>query len=132
MSYSARRGFSNGSQNPAGSRRQAELKYRIEQMQAEMDAAQKEVEAQEFTATSGGGAVEVVTNGKRELVSVTLKPEVVDPDDLEMLQDLIVTAANEALRQAAEAMDKRMEAASGGIDLDAFHLGGLSGLGFGQ
>ena len=125
MGYSVRRGFTNGSQNPAGSRRQAELQQRLAQMQADMDAAQKEVEAQEFRATSGGGAVEAVANGKRELVSLTVKPEVMDPDDPEMLQDLIVTAVNEALRQAAEAMDKRMESASGNLNLGGLNLGGL-------
>lgn len=125
MGYSARRGFTNGSQNPAGSRRQAELQQRLAQMQAEMDAAQKEVEAQEFAATSGGGVVEAVANGKRELTSLTVKPEAMDPEDPEMLQDLIVTAVNEALRQAADAMDKRMESASGNLNLGGFHLGGL-------
>ena len=125
MGYSARRGFTNGSQNPAGSRRQAELQQRIAQMQADMNAAQKEVEAQEFTATSGGGAVEAVANGKQELVSLTIKPEVADPQDTEMLQDLIVTAVNEALRQAAEAMNQRMESASGNLSLGGFNLSGM-------
>lgn len=126
MSYSARRGFTNGSQNPAGSRRQAELQQRLAQMQADMNAAQKEVEAKEFVATSGGGAVEATVNGKRELVSLTVKPEVVDPQDTEMLQDLIVSAVNEALRQAAEAMEKSMENASGNLNLGGFNLGNLS------
>ena len=126
MGYSARRGFTNGSQNPAGSRRQAELQQRLAQMQADMNAAQKEVEAKEFVATSGGGAVEATVNGKRELVSLTVKPEVVDPEDTEMLQDLIVSAVNEALRQAAEAMETSMENASGNLNLGGFNLGNLS------
>ena len=126
MSYSARRGFTNGSQNAAGSRRQAELQQRFAQMQADMDAAQKEVEAKEFVATSGGGAVEATVNGKRELVSLTVKPEVVDPQDTEMLQDLIVTAVNEALRQAAETMEQKMESVSGNLNLGGFNLGSLS------
>jgi len=125
MAYSARRGFTNGSQNPTGSRRQAEIQQRIAQMQADMDAAQKEVEAAQFTASSGGGAVEAVVSGKRELLSLSLKPETVDPQDVEMLQDLIVTAVNEALRQAADAMDKRMESASGGY-LNGLNLGNIS------
>ena len=125
MSYSARRGFTNGSQNPAGSRRQAELQQKITQMQSEMDAAQKEVEAQEFTATSGGGAVTAVANGKRELVSLTVKPEVADPQDTEMLQDLIVSAVNEALRQAEEAMEQRMENIGGGLTFGGIRLGNL-------
>ena len=126
MGYSARRGFTNGSQNPAGTRRQAELQQRLAQMQADMDAAQKEVEAKEFVATSGGGAVEATVSGKRELVSLTVKPEVVDPQDTEMLQDLIVSAVNEALRQAAEAMEQKMESASGNLNLGGFNLGNLS------
>ena len=126
MSYSARRGFTNGSQNPAGSRRQAELQQRFAQMQADMDAAQKEVEAKEFVATSGGGAVEAKVNGKRELLSLTVKPEVVDPQDTEMLQDLIVTAVNEALRQAAETMEQKIESVSGNLNLGGFNLGNLS------
>ena len=126
MGYSARRGFTNGSQNPAGTRRQAELQQRLAQMQADMDAAQKEVEAKEFVATSGGGAVEATVNGKRELVSLTVKPEVVDPQDTEMLQDLIVTAVNEALRQAAETMEQKIESVSGNLNLGGFNLGNLS------
>ncbi len=125
MSYSARRGFTNGSQNLAGSRRQAELQQKLVQMQAEMDAAQKEVEAQEFSATSGGGVVEAVANGKRELASLTIRPDAIDPQDPEMLQDLIVTAVNEALRQAADAMDKRMESASGNLNFGGLKLGNL-------
>ena len=69
--------------------------------------------------------MEAVANGKRELVSLTVKPEAMDPEDPEMLQDLIVTAVNEALRQAADAMDKRMESASGNLNLGGFNLGGL-------
>ena len=125
MGYSARRGFTNGSQNPAGSRRQAELKQRVAQMQADMDAAQKEVEAQEFAATSGGGAVRAVANGKQELVSLTLQPEVIDPQDAEMLQDLILTAVNEALHQASDAMQRKMESISGDLSIGGIPLSGF-------
>lgn len=122
MSYSARRGFSNGSQRSTGTQRQAELQQRIAQMQEAMNAAQAEVEAREFTASVGGGAVEARVNGKKELLGLTIQPEAVDPEDVEMLQDLVVSAVNEALRQAGEAMEKGMNGVTGGLDLGAFGL----------
>ena len=122
MSYSARRGFSNGSQRSTGAQRQAELQQRIAQMQEAMNAAQAEVEARECTASVGGGAVEARVNGKKELLGLTIQPEAVDPEDVEMLQDLVVSAVNEALRQAGEAMEKGMNGVTGGLDLGAFGL----------
>ena len=122
MGYSARRGFTNGSMKMTGAQRQAEMQARIQQMQEQVNAAQEAVEAQEFTASVGGGVVEAKVNGKKEVLAVTIKPEAVDPEDVEMLQDLVVSAVNEALRQAGEAMDKSMEQATGGLDLGAFGL----------
>ena len=122
MGYSARRGFTNGSMKMTGAQRQAEMQARIQQMQEQVNAAQEAVEAQEFTASVGGGVVEAKVNGKKEVLAVTIKPEAVDPEDVEMLQDLVVTAVNEALRQAGEAMDKSIEQATGGLDLGAFGL----------
>ena len=122
MGYSARRGFTNGSMKMTGAQRQAEMQARIQQMQEQVNAAQEAVENQEFTASVGGGVVEAKVNGKKEVVSVTIKPEAVDPEDVEMLQDLVVSAVNEALRQAGEAMDKSIEQATGGLDLGAFGL----------
>lgn len=120
MGYSARRGFTNG--KVSGAQRQAEMKQKIAQMQEAMTAAQEAVEAQAFTASVGGGAVEAKVNGKKEVLSVTIKPEAVDPEDVEMLQDLVVSAVNEALRQAGDAMEKSMSGATGGLDLSAFGL----------
>ena len=120
MGYSARRGFTNG--KVSGAQRQAEMQQKIQQMQAAMTAAQDEVEAQEFTASVGGGVVEAKVNGKKEVLSVIIKPEAVDPEDVEMLQDLVVSAVNEALRQAGEAMEKGMSGVTGGLDLGAFGL----------
>ena len=120
MGYSARRGFTNGSMKMTGAQRQAEMQARIQQMQEQVNAAQEAVEAQEFTASVGGGVVEAKVNGKKEVLAVTIKPEAVDPEDVEMLQDLVVSAVNEALRQAGEAMDKSIEQATGGLDLGAF------------
>ena len=122
MGYSARRGFTNGSMKMTGAQRQAEMQARIQQMQEQGNAAQEAVENQEFTASVGGGVVEAKVNGKKEVLAVTIKPEAVDPEDVEMLQDLVVSAVNEALRQAGEAMDKGIEQATGGLDLGAFGL----------
>lgn len=84
-------------------------------MQRQMEEGQKELETKEFTAAAGGGAVEVTVNGKKEIVGVKLAEEVVDPDDIEMLQDLIVAATNEALRKAEEASSELMGKMTGGL-----------------
>ena len=120
MGYSARRGFTNG--KVSGAQRQMELQQKLQKMQDDMNAAQEAVEAQEFTASVGGGVVEAKVNGKKEVVAVSIKPEAVDPDDVEMLQDLVVSAVNEALRQAGEAMDKSMSNVTGGLNLGALGL----------
>ena len=122
MGYSARRGFSSGSMKATGAQRQAEIQQKVAQMQEAMNAAQTEVENRSFTASVGGGAVEAVANGKKELVSISIKPEAVDPEDVEMLQDLVVSAVNEALRQAGDAMDKAMDSITGGLNLGGFSL----------
>ena len=120
MGYSARRGFTNG--KISGAARQAEMQQKIAEMQAAMTSAQENVEAQEFTASVGGGVVEAKVIGKKEVLAVTIKPEAVDPDDVEMLQDLVVSAVNEALRQAEDAMEKSMSSVTGGLNLGAFGL----------
>ena len=120
MGYSARRGFTNG--KISGVARQAELQQKIADMQEKMTEAQNAVEAQEFSASVGGGVVEAKVNGKKEIISIHIKPEAVDPEDVEMLQDLVVSAVNEALRQAGEAMDKSMDGITGGLDLSKFGL----------
>lgn len=123
MGYSARRGFSNGSMRPTGAQRQQEMQQKIQEMQEAMAATQESIETQEFTASVGGGVVEASVNGKKEVLSVTIKPEAVDPDDVEMLQDLVVSAVNEALRQAGDAMEAGMNQVTGGLN-----LGGSLGL----
>ena len=90
---------------------------KIQEMQENMQRVQQEVEASEFSSTVGGGAVEVIVNGAHEVVAVNLKPEIVDPDDIEMLQDLIISAFNESIRKANEAMEKGMESAKGGLSI---------------
>lgn len=91
------------------------LMKQAQRMQRQMEESQKELENKEFTAAAGGGAVEVTVNGKKEMVGVKLSQEVVDPEDIEMLQDLIVAATNEALRQADEANAEIMGKMTGGL-----------------
>ena len=122
MGYSARRGFTSGNMKATGAQRQAAVQQQIAQMQEAMNAAQTEVENRSFTASVGGGAVEAVASGKKELTSVTIDPEAVDPEDVEMLQDLVVSAVNEALRQAGDAMDKAMDSITGGLNLGGLGL----------
>ena len=78
------------------------LMKQAQKMQRQMEETTKALEEKEFTAAAGGGAVEVTVSGKKEVVKVKLKEEVVDPDDIEMLEDLIVAATNEALRKMEE------------------------------
>ena len=120
MGYSARRGFTNG--KISGAARQAELQQKIAAMQEKMTEAQDAVEAQEFTASVGGGAVTAAVSGKKELTALTIKPDVVDPEDVEMLQDLVISAVNEALRQAEEAMSSSMNALTGGLNIPGLGL----------
>jgi DNA-binding YbaB/EbfC family protein len=86
-------------------------------MQRKMEEMQAELETKEVEATAGGGAVSVTVNGKKEIVKVAIKPEVVDPDDVEMLQDLIMVAANEALRQIEEMSQNEMGKLTGGLSI---------------
>ena len=122
MGYSARRGFTSGSMKATGAARQAEMQQKIAQMQEQMNATQEAIEAQEFTASVGGGVVEAKVNGKKEVISVNIKPEAVDPEDIEMLQDLVVSAVNEALRQAGDAMEQGMNSVTNGLNLGVFGL----------
>ena len=91
------------------------LMKQAQRMQRQMEETTKELEEKEYTAAAGGGAVEVTVSGKKELLSVKIAEEVVDPDDIEMLQDLIVAAANEALRQVEETNAANMSKLTGGL-----------------
>ena len=91
------------------------LMKQAQRMQRQMEEGQKELETKEFTAAAGGGAVEVTVTGKKEVVKVKLAEEVVDPEDIEMLQDLIVAATNEALRKAEEENAAMMNRMTGGL-----------------
>ena len=98
------------------------LMKQAQKMQRQMEEQAKELETKQFTATAGGGAVKVTVSGKREVLGVELQEEVVDPEDIEMLQDLVVAAVNEALRQVDEANSSVMNKLTGGIG------GGMPGL----
>ena len=93
------------------------LLKQAQRMQRQMEEQQKALEEKEFKAAAGGGAVEVVISGKREVLKVTLKEEVVDPDDIEMLEDLIVAAFNEALRQVDQETASNMSRMTGGMNM---------------
>ena len=91
------------------------LMKQAQRMQRQMEEAQQKVETMEATATAGGGAVEVTVSGKKEVLKVKLAAEVVDPDEIEMLEDLILAATNEALRKIDEASQQTMSKITGGL-----------------
>ena len=95
----------------------ANIMKQAQKMQKQMEEAQKELEEKEITAAAGGGAVEVTVSGKHEITKVKLSEEVVDPDDIEMLEDLVMAATNEALRMAEEANAEVMNKMAGGLGL---------------
>lgn len=88
-----------------------------QKFQKQMEDMQKDLENKEFTATVGGGAVIAMANGKKQLVDIKIKPEVVDPDDIEMLQDLIISACNEALKKAEDETAGEMKKLTGGLNI---------------
>ncbi|NLG02326.1 MAG: YbaB/EbfC family nucleoid-associated protein [Clostridia bacterium] len=93
------------------------LMKQAQRMQRQMEENQKELEEKEFVAAAGGGAVEVTVTGKKEITKVKLSPEVVDPDDIEMLEDLIMAATNEAFRKMEEESQAAMSKLTGGMGL---------------
>ena len=96
---------------------QGNMMKRIQQMQEDMENIQKEVEASEFTASAGGGAVEVKVNGSHEILSIKMEPDVVDPEEIEMLEDLLIAALNESIKKAHDAMEQGIERAKGGLSI---------------
>lgn len=100
-----------------GAQNQGNMMKKIQQMQEDMTRIQEEVEATEFTSSVGGGAVEVTVNGSHEVISIKMQPDVVDPEDIEMLEDLLISALNESIKKANDAMDQGMEKAKGGLSI---------------
>lgn len=95
----------------------AKMMKQVQKMQARMAKMQEELGERTVESTAGGGAVKVVANGKQEIVSVEIQPEAVDPEDVEMLQDLILTAVNDALKQAREMVAEEMGKLTGGLNI---------------
>lgn len=93
------------------------LMKQAQKFQQQMEEMQKDLENKKFEASVGGGAVTAVANGKRQLVEVKIKPEVVDPDDVEMLEDLIMSACNQALKIAEEETSSEMGKLTGGLNM---------------
>lgn len=94
-----------------------QLARQAQKLQDDVEAASKELETKEYEAAAGGGAVKVTVTGKMELTKVEISPEVVDPEDVEMLSDLVMAAANEAIRAAAKEKEDKMETISGGLNI---------------
>ena len=108
---SKRGGFPGGGGNMGAMMKQAQ------KMQAELARAQEEIKDMTFEATAGGGMVKVVANGDMTVDSIVIDPEAVDPEDVEMLQDMVAAAVNEALRGVSEISSQRLDAATGGLNI---------------
>ncbi|MCK4378018.1 MAG: YbaB/EbfC family nucleoid-associated protein [Deltaproteobacteria bacterium] len=98
------------------------LLKQAQQMQAKMAKIQEEVGARTVESSAGGGMVKVVANGRQEILSISVEPQVVDPDDIDMLQDLVVAAVNQALKEAGEMMAAEMGKVTGGIKVPGLTL----------
>ncbi len=109
----AKGGFPGG----GGGMNMQSMMKQAQQMQARMQQMQEELEEKEVEATAGGGVVKVVATGKKVIKNIEIAPEVVDPDDIEMLQDLVTAAVNEALDKAEEMMQSEMSKITGGLNL---------------
>ena len=103
---------------------QAVLKQ-AQKMQEDMAAKQEELDAREYDVSAGGGVVNVKINGKKEILSVKLAPEIVDPDDIETLEDLVVAAVNEAIKKVESTANAEMQSITGSVGLGGMGLGGM-------
>ena len=111
------KGFNSRGMGGMGGGNMNNMIRQAQKMQQDMMKAQEELESKTYEAQAGGGVVSASVSGKKELLSVTIDPEAVDPDDVEMLQDLIVAAVNEALRKATEDAASQMSKLTGGLNL---------------
>ena len=115
------KGMRAGKKPSAGGNMQKQLQQ-MQAMQRKMEMMQAEIEEKEVETTAGGGAVAVTVNGKKEIVKLTIQPEACDPDDVEMLQDLIIVAVNEGLRQIDEISNTEMSKLTGGLNIPGLGL----------
>lgn len=111
------KGFSSRGMGGMGGGNMQNMLRQAQKMQQDMMKAQEELETRTYEAAAGGGVVTAVVTGKKELTRVTIDPEAVDPDDVEMLQDLIVAAVNEAMRKASDDAASQMSKLTGGMNL---------------
>ena len=111
----AKGGFRGGF--PSGGGMNMNMIKQAQKMQQDMMKMQAELEEKEYEATSGGGMVKAVVSGKKELIRLEIDPEAVDPEEVEMLSDMVVAAVNEALRSAEESMSEGMSKITGGLNL---------------
>ena len=107
----ARGGFRPGAANMNNMMKQ------VKKMQEQMEKAQSEIEEKEFSSSAGGGVVEATLNGKKEVVNIKINPDVVDPEDVEMLEDLIMVAVNDASKKASDYNEETMGKLTGGINI---------------
>ena len=106
-----------GGKTSQGAGSQMNILKQAQAMQQQMLLVQEGLKEKELTSSVGGGAVTVKANGKKEVIDIAIKPEVVDPDDIEMLQDLVLSAVREAMRQADELAEAEMGKVTGGINI---------------
>lgn len=99
-----------------------DIMKQVQKMQAKMEEVQAELEQERVEGTAGGGMVKVIANGKQEIVEVKIEREVVDPDDVEMLEDLIVAAVNQAQQNAQEMASEKMASVTGGLNIPGLNL----------
>ena len=113
----AKGGYRGGMPMSMGGKNQMQMMKQAQKMQENLLKMQQEMETKEYEATAGGGVITAVANGKHELLRVTIDPEAVDPEDVEMLQDMVVAAVNEAMRKADDDSAANMSRLTGGLNL---------------
>ena len=113
----AKSGFRGGGYGGMGGMNQMQMMKQAQKMQQDLLKMQEELEQASYTATAGGGMVTATVSGKREVAALEIKPEAVDPEDVEMLQDMVIAAVNEALRKAEDAASSNMSKLTGGLNL---------------
>lgn len=102
---------------PGGGMNMNNLMKQAQKMQKQMEKMQEELESKTIETTAGGGAIKVIITGKKEIKEIKINPEVVDPDDVEMLEDLVLSAVNEAIRQAEDISSSEMNKITGGLNV---------------
>ena len=113
----AKSGFRGGGYGGMGGMNQMQMMKQAQKMQQDLLKMQEELEQAEYSATAGGGAVTATVSGKREVTALQIDPDAVDPEDVEMLQDMVIAAVNEALRKAEETANQNMSKLTGGLNL---------------